>query len=720
MLTRLLAESSKLKTLLKLICVSLVSITLLVCVLLVLALRFPQVWFREEWAISLLRKQDFAKAWTWKELNVAVTSSAFLDYKITVTTLDLSASYVSGEDVYAIEDADLKLQARASYSFTQGLDILPLSPLSFHARELRLRFAGSTEPPSQEKIAKFHWKKLLRDLHEFSLPNLDVDVGRLSLESIENSVTTPLATFSKIHATYASPTLTLSSSVELGLADSKPLDLLVQWDTGQLVVSARSKNLSVLDEPSCKLSFGNLDALEAPSQVALRCQSSLRAPKALSKIRISALPLSLTLDARLEHDLSDPMLRQVRLDLSSPNPTWKLAAHFEHKEVSVEHLLKKPGRALEELLPAAHAELSIPKLKRFLNTFPAGYNQAPAPLSSMDGPLEFQFHSTLENKRLVSRLKFATALEGAKQEIKLRVEGLVPWDTSNIQNPKAGSLEIAVFIDKFLLMLPRVSVREPLPALLGDPRIHHAKNSTERTRKSPRKIPPWTVAIKTRDPVSFRTSLLKEEFKFLLDLVVGPDGPEKGSVELLPMKAEILRRPIEVQNFVTTWDNDSDPTLQGRIRFALPEYEIFLKIEGTLDSPRTAFESKPPLSTDDIYSVLLFGRPMSELDPEGRQGISRVQAGLAQGFFSLSTLYLLAGSRIESLGFDPSSNDVTAQLRLDKRHTLRLGTQEGQGTVALRRSLGGGWFIESSAQEPSQAGEQNTKFGLLLQRVIAY
>ncbi len=708
------------KRLFKLIGVSLISIVLLLGICLVLALRFPQVWFQEEWAVALLRKQDFSKAWTWKELNVGITSSAFLEYKITVDTLDLSASYSSGGDIFEIEDADLKLQIRASYSLKQGFHVLPLSPLRFHARELRLGFGSSTEPPLQEKIAKFHWKKLLRDIHEFSLPDLDIDVGRLSIESIKDSQSSPLAIFSKINASYASPTLTLSSTVELGITDAKPLDLLAQWDSGQLVVSAQSRGLSILDAPICKLSFGDLDALEAPSQVALRCQSSLRAPKALSKIRISAMPLTLNLDAQLEHDLSDPMLRQVHLDLSSPNPSWKLAAHFDHKAVSVERILQKPGRALEELLPAARAELSIPKLKRFLNTFPAGYNQAPAPLSSMDGPLEFKFNSTLENKRLVSRLNFATALQGAKQEIKLRVEGLVPWDTSDIHRPKAGSLEIAVFIDKFLLMLPRVSVREPLPVLMGDPRIHHKSDRSAKKRESPREISPWTVAIKTREPVSFRTSLLKEEFKFLFDLMVGPKGPQAGSVELLPMKAEILRRPIEVQKFVTTWNNDSDPTLQGRIRFALPEYEIFLKIEGTLDSPRTAFESKPPLSTDDIYSVLLFGRPMSDLDPEGRQGISRVQAGLAQGFFSLSTLYLLAGSRIESLGFDPSSNDVTAQLRLDKRHTLRLGTQEGQGTVALRRSLGGGWFIESSAQEPSKAGAQNTKFGLLLQRVIAY
>jgi hypothetical protein len=704
----------------KVIALSLLSLILVTLALALFALRFPQVWFRQEWALSLLRKQDFAKEWTWKELNVDITSSAFLKYKITITTLDLSATYVSGNDVYALTNADLRLQARASYSFTTGLSVLALSPLRFHARELRLGLGDSSESSSPEKIAAFRWKQLLKDIHEFSLPDLDVDVGRLSLDSIKESRSTSLAIFSKIHAGYASPTLTLSSSVELGVANSTPLDLLVQWDSEQLVISARTKNLSALDEPSCKLSLGKLEAVDDPSPISLRCQTSLRAPQEFSKLRISTLPLTLTLDAELEHDLSDPMLRQVRLDLSSPNPTWKLKAQFEHKAVSVERILQEPGRALEELLPAARAELSIPKLKRFLRTFPEGYNQAPAPLSSMDGPLEFKLHSVLENKRLVSRLDFSTALEGAKQDIKLRVQAIVPWDTRDIRAPKAGPLEIAVFVDKFLLMLPRVSVREPLPALIGDPRIHPAKDPLAKSRKSSRKVPPWTVAIKTREPISFRTSLLKEEFRFLFDLVVGPEGPQKGSIELLPMKAEILRRPIEVQQFLTTWNNDSDPTIQGRLRFALPEYEIFLKLEGTLNSPRTAFESKPPLSSDDIYSVLLFGRPMSELDPEGRQGISRVQAGLAQGFFSLSTLYLLAGSRIESLGFDPSSNDVTAQLRLDKRHTLRLGTQGGQGSVALRRSLGGGWFIESSAQEPSQAGEQNTKFGLLLQRVIAY
>jgi len=703
------------KTFLKVLLIVIVSLVVFVVSVVGFAVRFPQHYFRQEWAIGYLKKQDFAKDWRWKHLSLGLTSPAWLDYRISLETEDFNASYDSESSYYEIEKADISARVRVTYSFRTGLKILPLSPLKVHANDMLIVLKSFQDEIEPEASENFRWKELLKELHELSLPNLNLKVAQFRLQQEEAGLPRkPLVSFSKIHADYEAPLLTLSSALDLHLKKTPPLDILLKWETDKLVATASTKNISLFSKPRCEVSVQNLDRIEEASPVHLKCTTAIAGAPFLSKLKMPPLPLSLDLKTLVAHDLGNPALKQVRLELSSPNPTWSLLAKFEHTAVSIDRIRMEPARAIEELLPNAEVGISIPKLKHFLKTFPSGYDEAPAPISAMDGPITLQLRSSIEEKVLTSRIEFSTHLQGAKQEIKLRSSAEMPWD------PRAGALTVSVWIDKFLLMLPRVSIREPLPALVADSRIQHGPPKDPAASKKKPAIPDWTLALKTEDPVSFRTSLLKDEFKFLLDLVVGPEGPVSGRISLLPMKAEVLRRPIELQEFYTQWNTEGAPTLKGRIRFPLPEYEIFLKVEGPLDSPRTALESKPPLATDDIYSVLLFGRPMSELDPEGRQGISRVKQGLAQGFFSLSTLYLLAGSRIESLGFDPNSNDVTAQLRLDKKHTLRVGTDGRQGNVALRRSLGGGWFIESSAQEAVHTSTQSTNFGLLLQRIIAY
>ncbi|MEO5667930.1 MAG: translocation/assembly module TamB domain-containing protein [Bdellovibrionota bacterium] len=683
-------------------------------------LRYPQTYFKQEWVIKFLKKQDFAKEWKWTKLEIDLTSPSFLTYLVTLNADDLNASYDSESMLYKTEDADIALRVRMSYSFKKGLKFLPLSPLRMRAKNLLLVVKPSKDETPAQHSKPFRWKEMLQEIHELSLPDLNVNFDRILLqEALVTGKLETLAEFSKLRASYDAPKLTLATVVDLQQKDSPPMAVKLEWDSDQLVVTASTPRLSVLRGLACEARIEKLAAIEEPSPLGLHCSTELRSPILFSKIRIPALPLTLDLKAQAEHDLGDPAFRHVSFTLESPNPSWTFAAKFAHSQVSLDKISLEPARAIEEMLPDLHADLKIPRLKKFLKTFPPGYNEAPAPISAMDGKIELGLHSSVENKQLISKLEFLTALEGAKQEIRLRAGAELPWDTSDKRHPKPGALKVSVLIDKFLLMLPRVSIREPLPALIGDSRIKHGPEKLVPSKPDEKPFD-WSLSLKTKDPVSFSTSLLKEDFRFLFDLMLGPAGPEKGRVTLLPMKAEILRRPIEVQNFVMDWKDGDEATLKGSIRFPLPEYVIVMKIEGPVSSPRTAFESNPPLSTQDIYSVLLFGRPLSELDPEGRQGISRVQQGLAQGFFSLSTLYLLAGSRIESLGYDPTTNDVSAQLRLDKRHTIRVGSQAGQGSIALRRSLGGGWFIESSAQEPKAAGEQSTNFGLLLQRIIAY
>jgi hypothetical protein len=339
--------------------------------------------------------------------------------------------------------------------------------------------------------------------------------------------------------------------------------------------------------------------------------------------------------------------------------------------------------------------------------------------ASLFQSLETESHEDLLNSKATLRLD----IKGEQQRVDIESTVVLPWffDAEGKWQMRAPLLDVK--LHHLTLMLPRVSPTQPLPMLVTDSRFKtqdSLKSEKTKSQKAQKKTA-WNMDLVTEEAIVLKTSLINADLRIALDLKLSERGIETGTVELLPIKLEILKRPIELEKFVIRWTSPTDTDLLGRVLFKLPEYRIFLKLAGTLESPRLAFESDPPLGTDDIYSVLLFGQPMTELDPEGRQGMARVKQGLAQGLFSLSTLYLLAGSRIESLGYNPETSEVSASVRIDSRHSVRVGARDGgRESVALRRSLGGGWFVESKAQQTGAQGEEGPDFGLMLQRVIAY
>jgi hypothetical protein len=124
--------------------------------------------------------------------------------------------------------------------------------------------------------------------------------------------------------------------------------------------------------------------------------------------------------------------------------------------------------------------------------------------------------------------------------------------------------------------------------------------------------------------------------------------------------------------------------------------------------------------------VLLFGRPLIQVDENEQGAARRTTSLLSQGAFSLTTLYFLAGTSIESIGYDKDSETASAQIRLTDQYSLRVETQSEHNTrsrrssATLRRSLGSGWYINSTLENSTARTLKENDFGVLLERVIAY
>jgi translocation and assembly module TamB len=154
----------------------------------------------------------------------------------------------------------------------------------------------------------------------------------------------------------------------------------------------------------------------------------------------------------------------------------------------------------------------------------------------------------------------------------------------------------------------------------------------------------------------------------------------------------------------------SDPGIDIRAIKKLPDNVIAgVNVRGTLHSPRITFFSDPPLTQNQIASLLITGRTLDSLQDETTTqstGQGR-DALLAQGGA------MLAGRLGEQVGLQ----DVTVESNKANEQSLVLGTYlsprlyvsygislaEAINTFKLRYTLGDRWTIKTEAGEVQSA-----------------
>lgn len=121
-----------------------------------------------------------------------------------------------------------------------------------------------------------------------------------------------------------------------------------------------------------------------------------------------------------------------------------------------------------------------------------------------------------------------------------------------------------------------------------------------------------------------------------------------------------------------------------------------------LDAPRFTITSNPPLSENSALSLLLFGRPLEELSPGQGESLGNARAALTSGAISAASMYLLASTPIESIGYDPSLGRFSATVRLVEGTSLRVeSAKEGVTQLGIRKRLGRDWVLNTYVERTS-------------------
>jgi hypothetical protein len=116
---------------------------------------------------------------------------------------------------------------------------------------------------------------------------------------------------------------------------------------------------------------------------------------------------------------------------------------------------------------------------------------------------------------------------------------------------------------------------------------------------------------------------------------------------------------------------------------------------------------------------LLFGRKLNEGDSDQSGSVSNTRAALADRALALSSMYILASTPVESVGYDSQSQAVTAKIHLANGTSLNLGAGDsGLKEIGVNRHLGGPWYIYTFMRSPAGSDERST--AAFLEWVLKY
>jgi translocation and assembly module TamB len=141
-------------------------------------------------------------------------------------------------------------------------------------------------------------------------------------------------------------------------------------------------------------------------------------------------------------------------------------------------------------------------------------------------------------------------------------------------------------------------------------------------------------------------------------------------------------------NIEFTGGDKITPSLDIVAQYKLPQYEVDVTVTGTVEKPALTLTSQPRLEQADILAVLLFGRPMNELNQAEQGSLQQSAINLTSGFVAGK----IANSVSAALGLD--------QLGIDIRQV-----DFGGGRVGIGRYVGRRTYLSVSQELTGEYGQ---------------
>ncbi|MBC7691280.1 MAG: translocation/assembly module TamB domain-containing protein [Methylotenera sp.] len=361
-------------------------------------------------------------------------------------------------------------------------------------------------------------------------------------------------------------------------------------------------------------------------------------------------------------------------------------------------------------------KIAVPDFKKIVQKFQKTKWAVPAPINVMAGRIEFGAKGKADLQGGKFPLYLTTRLASAHEKMNIDANGefaLVKSGTAK-EPVYDEDVTVDVVLSDISMALPRLNLEKP-PKLMADRRIEDEQKTKKAAVAAEKSHLKYKVTIRTpeRKPLHILSNLADAPIPIFISTKMTESQSMTGSVSVGKFPLKLFRRDAKLESFVMEFPSakDEPATVDGAIQVAYTDYVIRILIYGTSDKPQVKMVSEPPLAEDQLVAVLLFGRPLQELEPTQGESVGNAKAAMADGAVGLASLYVLASTPIESLGYDPESREVSAKVKLGEGTSLNLGTSAaGSEHIGVRRRLSKHWTVTTdfaNGSSGSSATEQN-------------
>lgn len=334
----------------------------------------------------------------------------------------------------------------------------------------------------------------------------------------------------------------------------------------------------------------------------------------------------------------------------------------------------------------------------------------PAPIRSFQGEIGCKAGGGFDvrNKILDVPIQCNTDLISTRQEFLSKGSALF-----RMQKRPAGwqpTLDANIQIQRGQLEVPEIDWRRSLPQLFTDKRITQGITSTSTSIKPKFH---YTVVLNTTkgSPIKLLSNLARDPVPMeLKELQFSSRKPLSGTVIFHQFHLQPLKQLVSLNKFVITYPGSGNPALlDGLFDIYNVDYTIKLAVVGTMAKPRIEIFSDPPRPQTELLSAVIFG-DATELDSDQMRSVEEARAAIADGAISLISMYYLAATPIDSIGYNPYTGVVRAKIRLSGRTSLTIGSDlRSQQSIGLRRRLSPNWSLETTVQHNTESDEQSER-----------
>jgi hypothetical protein len=338
----------------------------------------------------------------------------------------------------------------------------------------------------------------------------------------------------------------------------------------------------------------------------------------------------------------------------------------------------------------------------------------PAPVNVLHGPLSVAVKGGGDSRNSVQELAYtvSSGLAAGRQALKFEAGGKLT--SSDFWAPGRSFKAVTdLALKEIALQLPRVDLKG-MAAVTPDSRIKAGREAGKvkpAGEGSPGQSSAPAVAaevrVRTSRPLILYSNLAMDPVPIELGCVFRmPYKGVEGVVEVGRFRAVIFRRVASVEHIKFSGRAGSSVTdMDGLIVYQAAEAKISIRLLGTAQKPRVEFESEPPMNQADIMAMLLFGKSPDQLDSDQQSSAANAQTAVAGSAFGLASLYLLASTPVEYVGYDPVSRTYTVKFRLPGGATLQVGSDGRSNGVQLRKRISSHLAIQTEFTSTQTQGD---------------